>query len=405
MTTFKYTGLTVGGAKVSGIVEAYDEYEAVASLRDRVPVITEISAVSEAAPSLLNMEIGGSGKIKLKELAMMCSQFSIILSSGMPLMRCVRMVASQTQDKKMRAMLEKVAQDIEAGYSMTASFENNGENLPVTFIETIRAGEASGTLENCFKRLFRYYDKSAKTKSQVVSALTYPALVIFVAIVVFIIIMTVAVPLFTKSFLEMGVELPFITKAMMAVSDFFVNFWWVILLAAAVFIAGYLVARRSEEWKKALSKFALEKAPLHKIRSMSCSATFADTMATMLSAGLQTNRALEVTAGIITNDEFRDGVDRVRLNVEQGGGIASGMEAQCCFPDILIQMTGVGEEGGTLTETLEVVADYYNNEVEVATGRLLSLMEPVITVGLAVLTVFLLLGVYLPMFSMYGSIG
>lgn len=403
MTTFKYSGLSVGGAKVSGIIEAYDEYEAVASLRDRVPVITEISEVKETAPSFLNKEIGG-GKIKEKELAMMCSQFSIILASGMPLMRCVRMVAGQSPDKKIRAMLEKVAEDIDAGYSMASSFENNGKNLPVTFIETIRAGEASGTLESCFKRLYKYYDKSAKTKAQVVSALTYPALVIAVAIIVFIIIMTVAVPMFTGIFEELGVELPLITKIMMAISKFFTGYWWVLLSVIILLIAGYLIARRSEDGKRALAKFALEKAPFHKIRSMSCSATFADTMATMLSAGLQTNRALDVTGGIITNSVFSDGVRRVRQSVEQGGGIAAGMAAQGCFPDILTQMTGVGEEGGTLTETLEVVGDYYNNEVELSTNRLLSLMEPVITIALAVLTVFLLLGVYLPMFSMYGSI-
>lgn len=403
MTTFKYTGLSAGGAKVTGVIEAYDEFEAVASLRERVPVITAISEVKETAPSILDREIGG-GKIKEKELAMMCSQFSIILSSGMPLMRCVRMVASQSPDKKIKTMLEKVADDIDSGYSMASSFENNGRGLPVTFIETVRAGEASGTLENCFKRLYKYYDKSARTKAQVVSALTYPALVLTVAVIVFIIIMTVAVPLFTGVFEELGTELPWITKAMISISGFFTGYWWLLLLVAVIIISVYLLARRNEDGKRALAKFALEKAPLHRIRSMSCSATFADTMATMLSAGLQADRALEVTGGIISNAVFSDGVRRVRQSVEQGGGIASGMAAQKCFPDILTQMTGVGEEGGTLSETLEVVGDYYSNEVELATNRLLSLMEPVITIGLAALTVLLLLGVYLPMFNLYGSI-
>lgn len=186
MTTYRYKGQTKDGTAVSGVIRAYDEFEAASRLRETVAIITRLEEVREKKESIFNRPIGL--KIKEKELALICSQFAIILSAGMSIQHCVEMVAAQTRNRHIRQMLEKVAEEVGAGYSMAQSFENNAPYLPKTFIETVRAGEQSGTLEECFQRLHRYYDKSAKTKAKVVSTLTYPAMVIVVAIVVFIII-------------------------------------------------------------------------------------------------------------------------------------------------------------------------------------------------------------------------
>ena len=200
MTTYRYKGQTKDGTAVSGVIRAYDEFEAASRLRETVAVITRLEEVQEKKENIFNRPIGL--KIKEKELALICSQFAIILSAGMSIQHCVEMVAAQTRNRHIRQMLEKVAEEVGAGYSMAQSFENNAPYLPKTFIETVRAGEQSGTLEECFQRLHRYYDKSAKTKAKVVSTLTYPAMVIVVAIVVFIIIIAVAVPAFNDVFAE-----------------------------------------------------------------------------------------------------------------------------------------------------------------------------------------------------------
>lgn len=218
MTTYRYKGQTKDGAKVSGVIRAYDELEAAGKLRDTVAVITRLEEVQEKQESIFNRPIGV--KLKEKELALMCSQFAIILKSGLSIVRCVEMVAAQTKNKYVRRMLDKVAEEVGAGYSLAQSFENNAPYLPKTFVETIRAGEQSGTLEDCFQRLHHYYDKSAKTKAKIVSTLTYPIMVIIVAIIVFIIIMVVAVPAFTDAFRDLGTDLPGITRALMAVSAF-----------------------------------------------------------------------------------------------------------------------------------------------------------------------------------------
>lgn len=400
MTTYRYKGQTADGAKVSGVIRAYDEFEAATQLRDTCAIITKLEEVKEQDAASSRPR---GYRIKEKELALICSQFSIILATGLPVMRCVQMVASQSRSKHTRRMLEKVAEEIDAGYSMAQSFENNMPELPRTFIETVRAGEQSGTLEECFKRLHSYFDKSAKTKARIVSTLTYPVMVIVVAIIVFTIIMVVAVPAFTDAFSEMGTELPGITRGLMAVSGFMTRWWWLIFIIIALCVIAYITFRRTERGKLVISEFALKKAPLRRLHSMTSAGQFASAMATMLAAGLPVPQTLEVVIQILDNYVFSLGVRQVMQGVERGRGISESMSEIEYFPKMLTEMVGVGEQSGSLEETLDVIGSYFDNEAATMTERLLSLLEPIITIILAVVVVVLLLAVYLPMFSLYGS--
>ena len=404
MITYKYKAQGADGHVSSGIIKSYDEYEAVSTLRESGVIVTHIEEVKEETEGKgLNMKLG-SGKIKEKDLAILCSQFEIIISAGLPIVRCIQMVAEQTADKELKRVLLKVAEDVDSGISMAQSFENNGSRkLPKTFIETIRAGEMSGTLEECFRRLKKYYDKSSKTKAKIVSALTYPAIVIVIAIIVFIIIMVVAVPMFMDVFESLGSELPAITKALMAFSNFFLNYWWIVLAVVVALVAAWVIAMHNENGKKAITAFKLTRSPLHKINVMNAAAQFASTMSTMISAGLPITKALDITSSVVNNYTFSLAIRDVKQGVEQGKSMVDVMGKIKYFPSMLTEMTGVGEKSGNLESTLDVIADYFNNEVEIKTNRLLALMEPAITIALAVIVVILLLAVYLPLFTMYGS--
>lgn len=383
MTTFKYKGLSPDGAKVSGVIKAYDEYEAVSQLRETCSVVTRIDPVPEQRTGPITI---GKKRIKDKDLAILCSQFAIILTSGLPIVRCVEMVAAQSRTREVRRLLQQVAEDVSGGYSLAQSFSN------------------AGTLELCFQRLHTYYDKSSKTSAKLVSTLTYPALVLIVAAIVFLIIMVVAVPMFTSAFAQLGSDLPPVTRGLIAVSDFLQHFWWTLLLIVLAILIVRLLLRRSEQGRLFLAAGKLRRSPLRRLHQMNAAAQFAATMATMLAAGLPVTRALEVTSGVVSNALFADSVRRVRQGVEQGRALADCMLADPTFPRLLTEMTGVGERSGNLEQTLTVIGDYFDNEVSVTTQRLLSLLEPVITIALAVITVILLLAVYLPMFTMYGGI-
>ena len=362
MTTFRYKGQTAGGAKVSGVLRAYDEFEAADKLRESVAIITKLEAVPEKKESVLSRPV--AFRVKEKELALLCSQFAIILASGLSVERCVSMVAAQTKNKYLRRMLDKVSEEVGAGYSLAQSFENNAPYLPKTFTETLRAGEQSGTLESCFQRLHAYYDRSAKTRAKIVSTLTYPVMVIIVAIVVFVIIIAVAVPAFTDAFTDLGSgSLPGVTRALMAVSAFFTKWWWLVLGVLALLVIAYLTFRRTERGRAALAAWSLTRAPLRRIHSMNAAAQFAHSMATLLAAGLPLPRALEVTANVVSNYTFSLAVRHVRQDVERGRPMAESMAGIECFPAMLTEMVGVGGRSGALEETLDVIGGYYDNEV------------------------------------------
>lgn len=402
MKTFRYKAISPDNIKVSGVIKAYDEYEAVTKLRETCSIVTGIEEVQDSkATGAANPK---KLKIKEKELALMCSQFEIILSSGLPVGRCVQMVAAQSKNKAINRMLLSVAEDIEGGYSMASSFEKNAPSLPRTFIETVRAGEQSGTLEKCFARLHRYYDRTAKMKAKIISTLTYPTIVVSIAVIVFIIIMAVAVPVFVSTFEDMDIELPGITRAMIGLSRFIIGYWWIIIAAVLLLAAAYKYAIRTEEGKRRITAFRLRKSPLHKLTAMNVSSQFANTMSTMIAAGMPITKALDITSSVVTNYTFSLAVRKVKEGVERGSSLTVCMSEINCFSSMLTEMTGVGERSGSMEDTFDVVGDYFSNEVEVYSQRLLSILEPAITISLAVIAVLLLLCVYAPMFTMYGAI-
>ena len=252
MTTYRYRGQSLDGAKVTGVIRAYDEFEAVSQLRDRCAFITKIEPVKEKQGNPLTRPV--NTRIREKELAMLCSQLSILLSSGLTALRCLQMVAAQTRNKQLRRALEKAAEEVGAGRSMADSLESNREvRFPATFVETVRAGEQSGSLEACLQRLQGYYERSSTARAKVVSAMTYPAMVIVTAIIVVIIVMVKAVPAFTNTFAELGSDIPAITKGLMAVSGFFVKWWWVLVLLVAAAGIGYYSFRRTERGRIVLA--------------------------------------------------------------------------------------------------------------------------------------------------------
>lgn len=402
MKTFRYKAISPDDVKVSGVIKAYDEYEAVTKLRETCSIVTGIEEVQDSkATGAANPK---KLKIKEKELALMCSQFEIILSSGLPVGRCVQMVAAQSKNKGINRMLLSVAEDIEGGYSMASSFEKNAPSLPRTFIETVRAGEQSGTLEKCFARLHRYYDRTAKMKAKIISTLTYPTIVVSVAVIVFIIIMAVAVPVFISTFEDMDIELPGITRAMIGLSRFITGYWWIVVAIILLLTAAYKYAIRTEEGKRRITAFRLRKSPLHKLTAMNVSSQFANTMSTMIAAGMPITKALDITSSVVTNYTFSLAVRKVKEGVERGRSLTVCMSEINCFSSMLTEMTGVGERSGSMEDTFDIVGDYFSNEVEVYSQRLLSILEPAITISLAVIAVLLLLCVYAPMFTMYGAI-
>ncbi len=402
MPTYKYRAVSLDGAPVSGVIEAYDEYAAVDRIKETCAVVTRLTELKRTNEG---KDIFGPPKIKHKVLAMVSSQFSIILTAGLPIVRAVELIAEQTSDGAMRRILQAVAADVAAGHSLAQSIENKGgAQLPSTFIETVRAGEESGTLDRAFAKLHTYYDKSAKIKAKVVSAMAYPIFLCIVAVIVVMVIMMKAVPVFVGLFEGLGTALPLPTRILIATSNFFTKYILFLLLGAALLVIACKLYQRTEDGKRFFARLSLKLPILGRVNVMKGASQFANTMATMLSAGLPMVQAVTATGRAM--DNYVMGMDTLQTvaGIEQGKRLGACMKNGAFFPPLLVEMTAVGEETGSMEATLDVIGAYFDAEVEQQSARALSLLEPSIIIVLAVFVVFILLAVYLPLFSMYGSI-
>lgn len=402
MPTYKYEAAYASGEKVNGVVEAVSQTDAVTQIRQSCEIVLSLKEVPKSA---VRDPLARFQKISAKSLALTCQQFAIILKAGLPLVQTVDLVAEQCPDKALGRLLRQVSEDVSNGWSLSYSFSQRGErSLPVTFRETVRAGEESGDLLSSFGRMAEYYHRMNKTRESVVSALTYPAFVLAVAAVVVAIIMGYAVPTFTGMFQSMDVELPWVTVALIGVSNFFQRYALVLLgvMALAVFLLR--LYGLTEKGGAVLAGLQLKLPLIGEVVRMSGASQFAHTMSTLLTAGMPILQAIEVSGRTMTNLRMSGEVLATLPGVEGGRPLGECMGYSKELPPMLVQMTAVGEATGSMESTLKVLAEYYDNEVEVRTKRALSLLEPTIIVVLAIFVVFILMAVYLPMYSLYTAI-
>lgn len=405
MTTYRYKGMTSSGAEVEGLVEAFDKSDAVVKAKENCRVLVSVEPVSGGKVNdILNADIGdlfSGGKIKAKALTLLCSQLSIELRAGLPLVSALKLVAENEEDKKLKKILTEVADDVHAGNGLADAFATRGPGLPRTFIETVRAGEESGKLDETFERLQIYYEKSAAVGSKVASAMVYPAMLIAVAVVVVGIIMIVAVPVFEKSFADMGNELPGVTKALIAMSNFMVNNWLLLVAVIAAVALAVIFYGKTDSGAHLYARIALSFPGLGLVNKMNAASQFATTFSTMLASGLPLVSAARITANTSENLLIREDIEKAVNGVVEGNRLADGLKDSPWFPQLLLEMVTVGEETGKLEETLNVISEYYTQEVDSAVKKALDILNPCITMVLAAMVVFILLSVYLPIFSMY----
>lgn len=403
MQAYKYKAMSPDGVQVKGVIEAYDRYEAIKKIKAECPVVTELEEVRNAqARNLLNTEIGG--KIKPKDIAIMSSQFSIVLRAGMPIGRAVEMIARQTENKRLKKILEKVAADVQNGRTLSQSFEDEGAGeIPRTFIETIRAGEESGNLDISFERSKGYFENSNKLQKKVKEAMMQPLFTMVVAVAVVIFLMVKVVPQFIASFADLGADLPVMMKMLIAIYDFFGKWWLLILcvlLIAAVLLRAYTL---TEKGKLNVGRFSLTNKLLGPMMQMNAAAEFASTMATMLGSGLTILNAVKVTGHAMGNEYAGAKTAGMEERIMTGAPLGVCIRELDFYPDILREMTAIGEETGSLEETMKTMAEYYSVEAEYATTKFVNALQPILLCITAVVAGFIVIAMYGTMFSLYGA--
>ncbi len=402
MQTFKYRAQASDGSTVSGVLEAYDEFEAVNELRRSYPIVEDLQPVKQRRK--FNVDLNEPLWVEDKSLALVASQFSIMLKAGLPMSRVVELIAGQTSDKLMRRILTACAADVSAGYSLARSLEKNGKKIPAVFIESVRAGEESGTLEQSFDSLKVYYDRAHKVRQKVKSALTYPIIVIVLAFVVVGIVMVVLVPTMIQIFENMGSELPLATRLLIAISHFFSRYWALLLVIIAAIAIGIFAYSKTDSGKINLSKLRFKIPIIGRITQMNTAAQVANTISTLLGAGLPITRVIDVVSRVLDQRSVGVQMEKCVGKLETGKALGDVLPEVENLPDMLVEMARVGEESGSLEDTLHTIGEFYTEEAERASDRALRMIEPMITVILGVFVAFIVIAIYVPMFSMYQGV-
>ena len=402
METFKYAAISHSGERVSGIMEGFNELDAVDRIKQTCDVILKLTPVKQDMNSLMNMDIGGN-KLNAKAFTVMCSQFSIILKAGIPIARTVHLIAEKTTDKPLKRILTSVAEDVESGRTVADAFNDRGGALmPPTFVETIRAGEESGNLDKSFDSMYHLFDKRVKMAAKVRSALAYPVFVLFIAIGVVIVLMVKVVPTFTAIFDSYNAELPLMTRMLIGISNFFRRGWPYIVVILAIILLAFKLVQKTEKGRMGLAKFQLKLPILGNISLLDGASQFASSMTTMLGAGLPITRAVAITARTMNNYFISSETSKLVGKLEEGKALGASMAEAAYLPDILVDMVTVGEETGELEETMDTISGYYDAELQMATDSAMKKLEPALLVFMAAIAGFIVIAIYMAMFDMYS---
>lgn len=397
MPGFNYTAIDRNGKRVRSSLEASSLETAKSSLRGAGYTILDIK---EQTALNRDIELPFLGNPKAKDMAVFCRQFVSILRAGVSVASVLSMLGQQTGNKKLRAAIREMQADVEKGETLAASMRRHPKIFPPILVNMVAAGEASGNLEESFLQMERYFDRSKRTKSRVTSAMIYPCVLIVVMIVVLIVMMTKIIPSFLKTFEEMDAELPKITLAVMAVCDWFQAWWWLLALVMVALVVGSIFFHRTDKGRHFFGWLARKIPVVGNLTVKSACATFCRTMEVLIGSGLTLTDSLDLAASNMSNIYYYEAVREARGLVSGGMPLRESLSRTGLFPAMVTNLVGIGEETGDLQGMMGKVADYYDEEVEEATKKLLNLMEPAIIIFMAVFVVIIVLSIYLPMINM-----
>ena len=397
MPGFNYTAIDRNGKRVRSSLEASSIETAKSSLRGAGYTILDIK---EQTTLNRDIEIPFLGNPKAKDMAVFCRQFVSILRAGVSVASVLAMLGQQTGNKKLRAAIREMQADVEKGESLAVSMRRHPKIFPAILVNMVAAGEASGNLEESFRQMELYFDRSKRTKSKVTSAMIYPCVLIVVMIVVLIVMMTKIIPNFLKTFEDMDAELPKLTRGVMAVCEWFESWWWVPLLVLVALIVGGVLFHRTDKGKHFFGWLARKTPVVGNLTVKTACATFCRTMEVLIGSGLTLTDSMDLAASNMGNIYYLEAIRDARALVAEGTPLRESLLRTGLFPPMVSNLVGVGEETGDLQSMMGKVADYYDEEVEEATKKLLNLMEPAIIIFMAVFVVIIVLAIYLPMINM-----
>ena len=400
MPAYVWKGKTRRGVATSGERVA-DSKDAVIAMLRREQVL--VTSIKEKGKEISLPKLGGG--IKSKDVAIFTRQFSVMIDAGLPLVQCLEILGSQQDNATFQKVLLGVRQDVEGGSSLADAMKKHPPAFDDLYTNMIAAGEAGGILDTILKRLAIYIEKAVKLRSQVKSALIYPAAVVSIAGLVVGVILWKVIPTFAALFAGLGAQLPLPTRLVIAASNWFVRLLPFLVVGS---IAGVVLLRRyyaTYKGRRVIDGLLLRLPVLGGLLQKISVARFCRTLATLMASGVPILDGLEITARTAGNAIIEDAIMVTRKSVEGGQTLAQPLKTTGVFPSMVVQMISVGEQTGALDVMLSKIADFYEDEVDTAVGNLMTLMEPVLILFLGTVVGGIVISMYLPIFDLINQLG
>ena len=388
---FEWEGKDRGGKQVRGEIRASGENQVKVSLRRQGVLATKIKKRS--------MRSGKS--IKPRDIAIFTRQLATMMKAGVPLLQSFDIVGRGNPNGSVTKLLNDVRTDVETGTSLSAAFRKYPMYFNALYCNLVEAGEAAGILESLLDRLAVYMEKTEAIKSKIKSALMYPISVVVVAFVVVAVIMIFVIPAFKEVFSSFGADLPAPTLLVIAISEFFVSYWWLIFGGIGGGLYFFMQAwKRNEKMQKVMDRLLLKMPVFGSLIEKSVIARWTRTLSTMFAAGVPLVEALDSVGGASGNSVYADATEKIQQEVSTGTSLTAAMGNANLFPTMVLQMCAIGEESGSVDHMLGKAADFYEAEVDEMVAGLSSLMEPIIIVFLGTLIGGIVVSMYLPIFKL-----
>jgi type IV pilus assembly protein PilC len=400
MTRFKYEGRDMNGRK-RGVISATSKKEAMMRLKNQgIRVIT----AEEVPETLLTKEITLGNPVKLQQMVVFLRQFSTLLKAGVTVVDSTRILSAQTSSKALSKVLSEVEIELKEGITLSEAFAKHRKIFEPLFINMLKAGEATGGLDETLERLGDHYEKQHMTRQKVIAALSYPAVVGIIAIAVVIFLLLAVVPTFVDMFADMGSELPLITRVVLGASEIVQKYWYVLLLLVILGAAGVAVIRRKKETKYYLDYFILKTPVFGSLIQKAVLARMTRTFSSLFSSSVPILQSMVILERVVENEVIARVIKESRDSLESGGSLTEPMKNHWAIPPLVSHMISIGEETGSLDAMLSKVADFYEKEVEHSTDQLKSLIEPLMIVFLAGLVGTIVTAIMVPMFEMFNNV-
>lgn len=400
---FKYKAINQSGAETEGSVEAINIDIAISSLQRRGFVISSIKPSDEAG-SLFGKEITLFERVKVKDVVILSRQIATLFTAQVSALRIFKLLSAEAENRALRKKLTEVAEDIQAGSTISLAMSKHPKVFSSFYINMVRAGEESGKLDETFLFLADYLDRNYEVSSKVKNALIYPAFVIFTFIAVMSLMLTVVIPKIGGILESSGQEVPIYTKAVLALSGFLVDFgpFLIVLIIVGIFFLVRFL--RTTAGKDSSARLRISVPYIGDLYRKLYLSRIADNMNTMLSSGIPMLKALELTGNVVDNKVYEDILHETLEAVKSGGALSDAMARYPEIPGILVQMIRVGEETGELGNILKTLAKFYQREVINAVDTLINLIEPVMIVALGLGVGFLLAAVLIPIYNISSGL-